>query len=67
MGNGSFFLNLINELSASKRLLDIDPRHYVEGRLTLSNDQLNTVFVLNILLGPLILLIIGVRIWLSRR
>ena len=67
LGNGPLFIKLINELTRNENFADISPRHYVEGSLTLSRNQLSIVFLTNVFLGPLILLFVGVVIWRSRR
>ena len=67
LGNGALFLNLVSELSQSHGAIDLLPRQYKEGRLSLSSGQLNIVFLTNILLGPLLLLAVGFFIWKKRK
>ena len=67
LGNGLLFIKLINELSKEEGVADISPRHYVEGKLTLSRNQLKLVFLTNVFLGPLILILVGVIVWRNRR
>ena len=67
LGNGALFLNLVSELSQSHGAIDLLPRQYKEGRLSLSSGQLNIVFLTNILMGPLLLLAVGFFIWKKRK
>ncbi len=67
LGNGALFLNLVNELSQSESAIDILPRQYKEGRLSLSRGQLNAVFMTNILMGPVLLIALGFFVWKKRK
>jgi hypothetical protein len=67
VGNGQFFLNTVSELLQHQNLIDLSPRNYHVATMNLSNNQMQIVFFLTTLLGPLLLLLAGLFVWRSRR
>ena len=67
VGNGQFFLNIVSELLQHQNLIDLTPRNYHVATLDLSNNQMQMVFFLTTLLGPLLLMLVGLFIWRRRR
>ena len=67
LGNGQLFLNAVSHLAERGRLLDIEPRHYTLARTQMTNTQLRATFLLTTVIGPLILALTGLWVWLTRR
>jgi ABC-type uncharacterized transport system involved in gliding motility auxiliary subunit len=67
VGNGQFFLNMVSELLAHENLVNLSPRNYQVATLRLTNKQMQIVFFMTTVLGPLCLMLVGFLIWRSRR
>ena len=67
LGNGHLFLNLVTELTRSNSYVDIVPREYQVAKLTLTNQQLEWVFLATTVVGPLVIFLIGLLVWVNRR
>ena len=67
VGNGQFFLNMVSELLAHENLVNLSPRNYQVATLRLTNNQMQIVFFMTTVLGPLCLMLIGFLIWRTRR
>jgi ABC-type uncharacterized transport system involved in gliding motility auxiliary subunit len=67
LGNGQLFTNAVAHLAEHDTLVDISPREYSVGRLSLSNAQLRMTFLLTTAVGPLALLAFGAWVWWRRR
>ena len=67
VGNGQFFLNMVSELLAHENLVNLSPRNYQVATLRLTNNQMQIVFFMTTVLGPLCLMLVGFLIWRTRR
>lgn len=59
LGNGQLFLNAISELADHQNLIDITPREYQLAEMRLTNGELRLIFLLTCVLGPLLMLALG--------
>lgn len=67
LGNGALFVNAVTLLAGADPLLDIRPRHYEQGRVELTNRQMQTVFWTSTVALPALALLIGLMMWWRRR
>ena len=67
LGNGDLFLNTVSYLAAQENLIGIEPRTYDLPRLSVTNRQIKSIFVIAVLLIPSILALIGVVVWWRQR
>ena len=67
LGNGQLFLNLVAELTRSGSYVDVVPKEYQVAKMTLTNTQLEKVFYATTLVGPFLIILIGLFVWFRRR
>lgn len=65
-GNLDLGMNIINWLSGEERLITLAPHATQDGTLTLSKNQLVMLSVGLLIIVPLLLILIGGRLWLRR-
>ena len=66
-GNSLLFSNAINWLAGDEAAVAITPRQTVERQLIISQSELVWLQLISICLGPLLMSIIGLFVWYSRR
>ena len=67
LGNGNLFLNTVNYLAAQENLIGIEPRTHDLPRLSMTNRQVKSVFILSVLLMPAVLALVGITVWWRQR
>ncbi len=66
-GNRDLFLNMMNWLSSDEDLISIRPKEPEDRRLSLSRQQMTTVFYSSVVGIPLLVILAGVAVWWRRR
>jgi ABC-type uncharacterized transport system involved in gliding motility auxiliary subunit len=66
-GNNIFFSNAMNWLAGDEAALELTPRETVNRQVTLTEEQLGIVQFVSCLTGPILVAIIGLVVWFSRR
>jgi ABC-type uncharacterized transport system involved in gliding motility auxiliary subunit len=66
-GNRDLALNMMNWLSSDEDLISIRPKEPEDRRLSLSRDQMRTVFYASVVGLPLIVIGAGLGVWWRRR
>jgi ABC-type uncharacterized transport system involved in gliding motility auxiliary subunit len=66
-GNGNFFLNVANWLTAEADLISIQPKTQMPRTIQLTPSQGRLVFFVSVLILPLAVLIFGLSVWFRRR
>jgi ABC-2 type transport system permease protein len=67
VGNADFFMNTVNWLTAQENLIAIRPREPGDSRLTITPQQMNTVWWFSVLLMPGMIVLAGIYAWSRRR
>lgn len=67
LGNGQLFLNAINHLSGEENLIGIEPATHDLPRLSVTNQQIKTTFIVSVLFIPFLLGLIGTIVWWRQR
>lgn len=66
-GNSDLALNTINWLSSDEDLISIRPKPEDDRRITMTQGQMQLVFVTSLFLLPAIVIITGIGVWWKRR
>lgn len=66
-GNGNFFLNTVNWLTEEADLISIHPKTSSPRTIQLTPSQGRLILFTSIIILPLIVLITGISVWISRR
>lgn len=67
VANTLFFSNAMNWLAGDEAALELTPRETVNRSVTLLENQLGLVQALSCLTGPVLVALIGLYVWFSRR
>ena len=67
LGNGEVFLNTIQFLAGEEDLIGIEPGTKDLPRLTVTNRQIKSTFILSVLFAPFVLGLIGAVTWWRQR
>jgi ABC-type uncharacterized transport system involved in gliding motility auxiliary subunit len=66
-GNRDLVMNMLNWLSADEDLISIRPKETQDRRLSLTIAQMRTVFFASVVFLPLLVILLGLRVWWGRR
>ena len=66
-GNLDLVVNSFNWLSGQEKLVAIGPKVIMIPRIVLNGDQKQMIFFISVIISPLLVLMIGGAIWLTRR
>lgn len=66
-GNGILAINAINWLARDELSIELAPRETIQRTVTIPQEQLTVLRLISIWLGPVLMLVIGVAVWYSRR
>ena len=66
-GNGNFFLNVANWLTAESDLISIQPKTQTARTIQLTSSQGRLIFFVSVLILPLVVLVFGLSVWFRRR
>jgi len=66
-GNGTYMLNLMNKTVDKKDAFNFIPRSLKTASLGITAKTFNALFVLFVFVLPLVVVIAGISVWLSRR
>ena len=66
-GNSDLFLRAVNWLAEERELIAIRPKKIKYAPLTLTPLQGRIIFYSSVIILPLVILIIGIKVWLYRR
>ncbi len=67
LGNGNLFLNTVNYLVAQENLIGLEPRTHDLPRLSMTNRQVKSTFVLSVFVMPAVLAVVGIAVWWRQR
>jgi ABC-type uncharacterized transport system involved in gliding motility auxiliary subunit len=66
-GNSDLFLNTVHWIVGDENLISIRPKVAEKGKLTITQSQLNVIFMATVVFLPAIVLFSGIGVWLKRR
>jgi len=66
-GNRDLFMNMMNWLSSDEDLISIRPKEPEDRRLSLSRQQMTTIFYSSVAGLPLLVILGGLAVWWRRR
>ena len=67
VANTLFFSNAMNWLAGDEAALDLTPRETINRSVTIPETQLGLIQAVSCLTGPVLVLLIGLYVWFSRR
>ena len=66
-GNSIFFTNALNWLARDELTLELTPRETVDRTLNMTSEQITTMQLLGLCIGPLLVAGAGLLVWRQRR
>lgn len=66
-GNNILVTNAMNWLAGDELSIELAPRETIQRTVTIPQEQLTVLRLISIWLGPVLMLVIGVAVWYSRR